>query len=128
MTPVTAFYAGILGIVFLYLSILVIQQRITLKVSLGDDGDSHLLGVIRAHGNFAEYVPLILVLLFLAETNGINAYLVHFIGVCLVSGRVLHAYGLRHHTGVSWQRKWGVILTFLALLCSSILSLLVVFN
>ena len=62
-TPITAFYGGLLGITFMYLSILVIQGRRSGKISLGDGGDNHFLGVIRAHANFAEYVPLILSLI-----------------------------------------------------------------
>ena len=76
--PITAFYGGLLGITFMYLSILVIQGRRSGKISLGDGGDNHFLGVIRAHANFAEYVPLILVPMALNITQGQvgNVYLV----------------------------------------------------
>ena len=66
-TPITAFYGGLLGITFMYLSILVIKGRRSAKISLGDGGNSHFLGIIRAHANFAEYVPLILILMLIAE-------------------------------------------------------------
>ena len=68
-TPITAFYGGLLGITFMYLSILVIKGRRSAKISLGDGGNSHFLGIIRAHANFAEYVPLILILMLIAEIN-----------------------------------------------------------
>ncbi|WJG08004.1 MAPEG family protein [Aliiglaciecola sp. LCG003] len=126
-TPITAFYAGLMGITFLYLSILVIKQRRGLKVSLGDGGDSHFQGVIRAHGNFAEYVPLILILLLIAEQNSVNYILLHAVGTALLIGRIIHAYGLRHHVGVSWQRMWGTVLTFAALLTAAVLNILVVY-
>ncbi|GAC14105.1 MAPEG family protein [Aliiglaciecola lipolytica] len=122
-TPITAFYAGLLGVTFLYLSILVIKQRRGRKVSLGDDGDSHFLGLIRAHGNFAEYVPLTLVLLLVAEINQANHLVLHAVGTLLLLGRLIHAYGLRHHVGASWQRVWGMLMTFAALLTTSILNL-----
>ena len=120
VTPITAFYGGLLGITFIYLSILVVQRRKTTKISLGDGGDHHFLGVIRAHGNFAEYVPLTLVLMLVAELNHAHFMLLHLVGACLLIGRVVHAYGLRHHSGASWQRVYGMLLTFGALSAISI--------
>ena len=124
LTPITAFYSGLLGITFLYLSILVVQRRRATKTSLGDGGDHHFLGVIRAHGNFAEYVPLTLILMLVAELNHANYWLLHAVGVSLLIGRNIHAYGLRHHTGASWQRIYGMLLTFGSLLAVSIQNIL----
>ena len=120
ITPITAFYGGMLGITFLYLSILVVMRRRSTKTSLGDGGDHHFLGVIRAHGNFAEYVPLTLILMLVAELNLAHYLLLHFVGGTLLIGRIVHAYGLRHHTGASWQRIYGMLLTFGSLLVISI--------
>ena len=119
-THITAFYGGLLGITFMYLSILVIQRRQSQKISLGDGGDQHFLGVIRAHANFAEYVPLILVLMLVAEINAANTWVLHSAGTALLVGRIIHAYGLRHHSGVSWQRISGMMLTFAALIGLSV--------
>jgi uncharacterized membrane protein YecN with MAPEG domain len=119
-TPITAFYGGLLGITFMYLSILVIQGRRSGKISLGDGGDNHFLGVIRAHANFAEYVPLILVLMLVAEINLAHVAVLHGAGVALLIGRLVHAYGLKHHSGASWQRVSGMLLTFVALIGLSI--------
>ena len=117
--PITAFYASILGIFLVFLSILVIVQRRSAKVSLGDGGDRHMLQMTRAHANFTEYVPLILVLLMIAEINQVNPLFLHVIGWVLVISRFLHAYGLRHHFGPSWQRGAGILLTFACLLVLS---------
>lgn len=119
-TPITAFYGGLLGITFMYLSILVIQGRRSGKISLGDGGDNHFLGVIRAHANFAEYVPLILVLMLVAEINQAHVAVLHSAGFALLIGRLVHAYGLKHHSGASWQRVSGMLLTFIALIGLSI--------
>ncbi|MDO6561688.1 MAPEG family protein [Paraglaciecola chathamensis] len=119
-TPITAFYGGLLGITFMYLSILVIQGRRSGKISLGDGGDNHFLGIIRAHANFAEYVPLILVLMLVAEINLAHVAVLHSAGVALLIGRLVHAYGLKHHSGASWQRVSGMLLTFIALIGLSI--------
>ncbi|WP_158967483.1 MAPEG family protein [Paraglaciecola sp. L3A3] len=126
-TPITAFYAGLLGILFLYLSILVIRGRRATKISLGDGGDKHFQQLIRAHGNFSEYTPVILILLFVAEINGSNGVLLHCSGAALLFGRFIHAFGLRRHTGVSWQRVAGMLATFSALLCLAVLNILILY-
>lgn len=93
-TPITAFYAGLLGLLFLYLSVLVIRGRITNKIALGDNGDRHFMQLVRSHGNFAEYTPLILLLLLIAELNGTASIFLHVAGVSLLIGRILHSLGL----------------------------------
>ena len=66
--PITALYAGLLAPLFLLLSVRVIRQRRGAKVAVrGDGGDAMLLRRMRVHANFAEYVPLALLLMALAE-------------------------------------------------------------
>ncbi|WP_026375194.1 MAPEG family protein [Aestuariibacter salexigens] len=124
LVPVTAFYAALLCLCYLYLSMLVIAYRRQHKVSLGYGEDKHLEQVIRCHGNFAEYVPITLFLLLVAELNKGAPVFLHLAGASLLFGRVLHAYGLRHHHGASWQRVWGTLLTFFAMLGLSALVLI----
>lgn len=126
-TPISAFYAGLLGILFFYFSVIVIRGRFSKKISLGDGGDHHFQQVIRAHGNFSEYTPLILILLFIAEINGSDTVLLHLAGTALLVGRFIHAFGLRRHSGPSWQRISGMLLTFASLLCLSVLNILVLY-
>jgi hypothetical protein len=126
-TPISAFYAGLLGILFFYFSVIVVKGRLDRKVSLGDGGDHHLVQVIRAHGNFTEYTPLVLILLFIAEVNGTNAMLLHLCGTALLAGRFIHAFGLRRHAGPSWQRVTGMLLTFASLIALSLLNILILY-
>jgi uncharacterized membrane protein YecN with MAPEG domain len=127
-TPITAFYAGLLGILFFYLSVLVVKGRFSKKIPLGDGGDKHFLQLIRAHGNFIEYTPIILILLFVAEVNTTDPLLLHCAGTTLLFGRFIHAFGLRRHSGASWQRTIGVIATFVSLVILSILNVLIVYR
>jgi len=60
---VTAFYASIAALFFVILSLRVIGQRRRAKVALGEGRDRTLRRRLRVHGNFAEYVPLALVLM-----------------------------------------------------------------
>jgi uncharacterized membrane protein YecN with MAPEG domain len=126
-TPITAFYAGLLGILFFYFSVLVVKGRRGKKISLGDGGDHHFQQVIRAHGNFSEYTPLVLILLFVAEVNLSNPIILHLAGTALLSGRFIHAFGLRRHSGTSWQRVWGMLLTFASLITLSVMNILILY-
>jgi len=67
MVQITSTYAAILAIVFVVLSVRVVMQRCAVQVSLGDGGNLSLLRRQRAHANFAEYVPLALILMALTE-------------------------------------------------------------
>ena len=126
--PHSAFYAGLLGILFLYLSVLVIKGRFSKKISLGNGGDHHFQQVIRAHGNFSEYTPIVLILLFVAEVNLSHPITLHLAGTALLSGRFLHAFGLRRHSGSSWQRISGMLLTFASLIILSVINILVLYR
>jgi len=56
---ITAFYAGILAIILVALSIrVVIVARAKAHVPYGDGGKEELTPVVRAQANFVEYVPL----------------------------------------------------------------------
>jgi uncharacterized membrane protein YecN with MAPEG domain len=127
-TPISAFYAGLLGILFFYFSVLVVKGRFSKKISLGDGGDHHFQQVIRAHGNFSEYTPIVLILLFIAEINASNTVMLHIAGSAILAGRFLHAFGLRRHSGPSWQRIAGMLLTFASLLTLAVLNILIVYR
>src|SRR3954453_1845425 len=92
--PIAAFYASFLAFLFVGLSIRVIRQRRGARVALGDGGNAALLRRMRVQANFAEYVPLALVLLGLAESLKSPPFLLHGLGLCLLGGRVLHALGV----------------------------------
>ena len=87
----------------------------------GDGGNPEMQRAIRAHGNNTEYVPIALILLVLAHDLGAGLLLIHAIGLTLTIGRMLHGIGFverRHETptGHSTLRRWGMILTLLAIL------------
>lgn len=111
MLPVTALYAGLLGLYFIWLATRVIKARRLYRVALGTD---HPLvqRAARAHGNFAEYVPFALLLLALCEANGLPAWALHALGVTLLVGRVLHATGIAREPEDFRWRVAGMSLTF----------------
>lgn len=122
--PVTALYAGLLGLLYFSLSATVIYHRRRARVGVGHGGDERLERWTRVHGNFAEYVPFALVLLALLELQGAASWLLHALGVLLLVGRFAHAQGLAGSFGSSPGRVLGMIATFLVLLVASVMALL----
>lgn len=120
---VTPFYAGLLALWFGVLSARVIMRRQT-GTSLGDGGDPRLLRVIRGHANFAEYVPLILLLMALLELTRTSIYVLHALGIVLLISRLLHGYALSFTAHFKFGRIWGATLTFVVLFVAAVLCVL----
>ena len=93
MLSITPLYAAPIGLLFLLLSVNVIRQRLALKVSVGDGGEKALIKAMRAQSNCAEYAPLTLLLIAMAELQGGPNWLIHMLGSLLLLGRLAHAYG-----------------------------------
>lgn len=123
---VTAFYAALIGLLCVVLSLRVSLQRRSKRVSLGDGGDAELGRIARAFGNFAEYAALVLILLALLEICGGARVLVHALGICFIVGRLAHAFGLSGSTGANPGRAAGAILTLLVILVTSVALLVIV--
>ncbi len=121
---VTALYASILALLFVLLSLRVIFVRRRARVALGDGGDRTLQRRLRAHGNFAEYAPLVLVLMALAEMQDAPALALHGIGLALLAGRCLHAYSVSREPEPIQLRVAGMTLTFIALITGAKTNLL----
>ncbi len=96
--PITAVYAGILAIFALFLSFRAGAQRGKSGVSIlyGDPINWELAERVRAHQNFLEYVPILLILMGVSELNGASSTMLHAVGALLVIARVAHMIGLRH--------------------------------
>src|ERR1041385_6699892 len=92
MPVIVPFYAAVLGLIFIVLSARVIAMRRQTRVRLGAGGNEVLERRIRVQGNFAEYVPLTIILLTFLELNGATKWLVHVLCIALLLGRCIHAY------------------------------------
>ena len=113
MLPISGLYAGLATILVITLAFVVIRQRQTLRVGIGDGGHESLARAIRVHANAVETLPLSLLLLVILEVNQASASSLHIFGGLLMLGRVLHAWGLSHKTGTSFGRFWGMVITLL---------------
>lgn len=123
---ITAFYAAALALIYAALSGWVVAGRLSSDVLHGDGGDKSLLKRIRSHGNFAEYVPLTLLLIALLEASGAGAALVTTLLIVLVVARLLHPVGMLAPTNSLQQyacRGGGMVAT-LSVMAVAALALL----
>lgn len=109
---VTPFYAGLLALWFLVLSVRVVRGRQATGTQMGDGGHEDLIRRIRAHGNFAEYVPLVLLMMGLLELGHTSIYVLHAMGIVLLFARLMHGYALAFTRKFFIGRFSGVTLTF----------------
>ena len=123
---ITSFYAALLALLFGVLSIRTLRLRRSLRVAVGDAGDTRLLRAMRVHANFAEYVPLCLLLVGFCEAQGTPAAWLHVALAGLLVGRLSHAYGVSRVDEPYGFRVFGVALT-LTVLFASAMRLIVLF-
>ena len=103
--PITLTAACVLGIAYAGLSVAVGRQRGRTRISLGSGSDANvaigeenhappLLVSIRRHAQFAEYIPISILLLLLLELNHANQLALIGLAVILVLSRFCMALGL----------------------------------
>ncbi|WP_417685054.1 MAPEG family protein [Pseudidiomarina gelatinasegens] len=114
--PISMLYAGLLTLLYFALSVNIIRLRWRDRVGLGTGDSQDLKVAVRIHGNFAEYVPLSLLLLVVMELQGAAVDLLYGLGAALFVARICHALGLTMSVGPSWARTVGVMGTFSVLL------------
>ena len=110
--PVTTILASALAVVFMVLSLRVIRRRVEKKVAHGDGGDDELRRVIRGHANCAEYAPIGILLVLIAELQSVNMILLAIIAAAFLLGRLFHAYAFAFTAGNVFLRRRGMQLTF----------------
>lgn len=110
--PITLAAAGAAALLNVWLGWRVGQVRQLHKVSVGDGGNQAVIARMRAHANFVEYTPFVLLLLALIEaTRGPERWL-WAVAAVFLAGRIAHAFGMD-----GWRpgRMTGTIVTMLTL-------------
>ena len=127
---VTSGYAAFLALIFVAISAWVVAGRAAFKVNYGDGGDDRLTRRMRAHANFAEYVPLILILVALLEARATSRFTIHALLLPLVIARALHPFGMLARDGSRQQlafRGSTTMVTWLVLVAAAVLLLVDLF-
>ena len=109
---IIAFWTLPLALIFLWLSLRVIRHRRAERIPLGSGGNAALERAVRAHANFAEFVPFAVLLLLLAEWGGAWPWLLHALGALLVAARLSHGIGIVQEPEDFRLRVFGMMGTF----------------
>lgn len=125
---ITPFFASLLAMIYMVLSIRVIGARRDQRISLGDQGNDVLLRRMRVHSNFAEYAPLAILLLLMLELMGGAHWLLYGLGLFLLVGRSVHAYGLSCQPEPMNFRVVGMSLTFTVIWVAAFANLVLAAN
>ena len=111
--PVALTTAGAAAVINFWLGLRISRMRLSEKISVGDGGNARLLARMRAQLNFAEYVPIVLVLLALVELAAGTSLWLWAVAALFLLGRLLHAFGM---DGWLAGRRLGILLTLLIML------------
>lgn len=92
--PLSLTFAAVCAILNVWLSSRVGRVRMSEKVLHGDGGNALVMKRMRAHANYTEYAPFVLILFMLVElAYGSQTWLWAVI-VVYTLGRLLHAFGM----------------------------------
>ena len=128
--PLTSLFASLFTIFYLFLSFRIGYLRGSPVMKLIFKMDKKVPAIkldrnVRAHGNFSEYVPLFLILLYIFESVDLISFK-YLLIICLVFsyGRVAHAICFAFYDYNPFLRISGMVSTYLGLALLSILLLL----
>lgn len=113
--PIAATFIGVFALLQVPLTVMVGYRRARTGIQFFDGGDPLLLRRMRAHGNYTETVPIVLLAMVAAEMTGAPAWLLWAGGVSLLVGRVMHA-AILVLRGWGLPRAIGMILTFVPMI------------
>lgn len=120
---ITAFYLGVLALIYAAMALRVAQMRRSNRALFGDAENNRLRIAIRIHANFIEYVPIIALMVALLEMSGMPPTRVHLLMGGLLLSRILHPLGMMARPP-AWQftigRVVGILLTIAVLVAAGI--------
>ncbi len=94
MLPVTLTFAGVAALLNIWLGWRVAQVRLREKVLTGDGGNHSVTCRMRAHANYTEYTPFVLILIGALEFAGRWPFALWMTGAIYFVGRIAHAFGM----------------------------------
>jgi len=122
--PVVALYGALNAFLNIGLALVVSRVRGLQKVSLGHGESPIVLKAVRAHGNNAEFVPLALVMLLIAELMGGSSMWLHVLGGTLTVARIAQAIGIYQEKAPNAARFVGTAATWVMILATAVYVLL----
>ena len=89
------------------------------RVGFGDGGNIDLRNAIRAHAHFAEYVPIIALMVAFLEMSGSAPAQIHALMGMLLIARAIHPIGMHAKPGTlqfSIGRVGGMVITIVVMM------------
>ena len=113
--PVTLVFAATAALLNFWLAMRAGSVRVKAKVLHGDGSDVRLLARMRAHANFTEYAPFVVILSGLIELARGPSLWLWIAMVVFVFARIAHAFGMDKATPPTRLRMIGIIGTWLVM-------------
>ncbi len=124
LLPVTLTSAAAAAIIGIWLMMRVGKVRTTEKISIGDGGNDKVIRRMRAHANFVESAPFVLVLVAAIELAGKGGAWLAYVAGAYMLGRIAHGIGM-DDGAFGKGRLIGTLITMLTLLGLAIVAALI---
>ncbi len=112
--PITLTMTGAAAILNIWLGWRVGQVRLSENVSIGDGGSPLVSSRMRAHANYTEYTPFVLILIALVELAVGTELWLWAVGAVYLLARIAHAFGMDRPAPNPF-RMVGILVTMLVL-------------
>lgn len=122
---ISAGYLALLALLYAGLAVNVVRLRRENRVGFGDADNAQLRSAIRAHAHFAEYVPIIALMVMMLEMSGLPKLGIHGLMAALLLARLLHPFGMYAKPGsvAFLGRVWGMTITVIVMIACAVLIL-----
>ncbi len=124
---ITLTIAAAAALINIWLMIRCGQARRSAKVSIGDGGNDLLIRRMRAHANFIENTPIVLILVSALEATGGSSTWLWIIGIVYTLGRLLHPLGMDRE-GENIFRGAGTGISMLSMLGLAVMAFVSVYS
>jgi uncharacterized protein len=113
---VTLTFAAVAALLNMWLGWRVGQVRMAEKVAMGDGGNMRVTCRMRAHANYTEYTPFVLILIGALELAGAWTLALWAVGAVYFLARIAHAFGMDAVEKPGKGREIGILTTMIVLL------------
>ena len=127
LLPVTLTIAAACAVINIWIAARVVRGRVKGNVLMGDGGVPQMMSGMRAHANFVEYAPFVLILIALIElARGASIWL-WALGAVFVLARIAHPLGMARDAP-NPLRAGGALLTWIVTLLLAGWALAIAFD